>query len=62
MPYGAFTRPVGTRWAIFGTAYLQARDLGRCLALGHCSVGVLTRVQSSRAWDYVREFNAAPAP
>jgi len=50
------------RLAIVGTAHLQARDLDRGLEMGHRSVGILARVQSSRAKDYVREFNAALAP
>ncbi|MFF2131776.1 sporulation protein [Streptomyces olivochromogenes] len=62
MPSGSFTRSVGMRLAIVATAHLQARDLDRGLALGHRSVDILTRVQSSRALDYVREFNAALAP
>lgn len=62
MPPGVFTRSVGMRLAIVGTAHLQARDLGHGLELGHRSVDILARVQSSRAKDYVREFNAALAP
>ncbi|MCP3818961.1 sporulation protein [Streptomyces sp. A3M-1-3] len=62
MPPGVFTRSVGMRLAIVGTAHLQDRDLDHGLELGHRSVGILTRVQSSRALDYVREFNAALAP
>ncbi len=62
MPSGAFTRSVGMRLAIVGTAHLQARDLDHGLALGHRSVDILTRVQSSRALDYVREFNVALTP
>ncbi len=62
MPSGAFTRSVGMRLAIVGTAHLQARDLDHGLELGNRSVGILARVQSSRALDYVREFNTALAP
>ncbi|WP_326725872.1 MULTISPECIES: sporulation protein [unclassified Streptomyces] len=62
MPSGAFTRSVGMRLAIVATAHLQARDLERGLTLGHRSVDILARVQSSRALDYVREFNTALAP
>ncbi|MCX4826709.1 sporulation protein [Streptomyces sp. NBC_01142] len=62
MPTGVFTRSVGMRLAIVGTAHLQARDLDRGLELGNRSVDILARVQSSRAKDYVREFNAALAP
>ncbi|WP_369174332.1 hypothetical protein AB5J49_43115 [Streptomyces sp. R28] len=58
MPTGVFTRSVGMRLAIVGTAHLQARDL----ELGNRSVDILARVQSSRANDYVREFNTALAP
>ncbi|MEV0125988.1 sporulation protein [Streptomyces sp. NPDC050703] len=62
MPTGVFTRSVGMRLAIVGTAHLQGRDLDHGLELGNRSVGILARVQSSRAKDYVREFNAALAP
>ncbi|MFI6340970.1 sporulation protein [Streptomyces sp. NPDC050535] len=62
MPPGAFTRSVGMRLAIVATAHLQARDLDHGLQLGHRSVDILTRVQSTRAKDYVAEFNAALAP
>ncbi|MEV7198263.1 hypothetical protein AB0N81_41740 [Streptomyces sp. NPDC093510] len=48
------------RLAILGTAHLQARDLD--LELGNRSVDILARVQSSRAKDYVAEFNIALAP
>ncbi|EGX55412.1 sporulation-associated protein [Streptomyces zinciresistens K42] len=62
MPSGVFTRSVGMRLAIVGTAHLQARDLDQGLDLGNRSVDILARVQSSRAKDYVREFNTALAP
>ncbi|MCX4907380.1 sporulation protein [Streptomyces sp. NBC_00878] len=62
MPTGAFTRSVGMRLAIVGTAHLQARDLDHGLELGNRSVDILARVQSTRALDYVREFNTALAP
>ncbi|GAA2254390.1 MFS transporter [Streptomyces amakusaensis] len=62
MQSGAFTRSVGMRLAIVGTAHLQARDLDHGLALGHRSADILARVQSSRAKDYVREFNTALGP
>ncbi|MEU1075247.1 MULTISPECIES: hypothetical protein [unclassified Streptomyces] len=62
MPTGVFTRSVGMRLAIVGTAHLQARDLDHGLELGNLSVDILARVQSSRAKDYVREFNTALAP
>ncbi|WP_327064900.1 hypothetical protein [Kitasatospora sp. NBC_01302] len=57
-----FTRSVGMRLAIVGTAHLQDRDLDHGLQLGHQAVDILARVQSSRALDYVREFNTALAP
>jgi hypothetical protein len=50
------------RLAIVRTAHLQARDLDHGLELGNRSVDILARVQSTRAKDYVREFNAALAP
>ncbi|MEV0441613.1 sporulation protein [Streptomyces spectabilis] len=62
MAPGAFTRSVGMRLAIVATAHLQARDLDHGLELGNRSVDILARVQSSRAKDYVREFNTALAP
>lgn len=62
MPTGVFTRSVGMRLAIVGTAHLQARDLDHGLELGHRSVDILARVQSTRAKDYVAEFNAALVP
>jgi tetratricopeptide (TPR) repeat protein len=62
MPTGVFTRSVGMRLAIVGTAHLQARDLDQGLELGNRSVDILGRVQSARAKDYVREFNTALAP
>ncbi|WP_055530673.1 hypothetical protein [Streptomyces graminilatus] len=62
MPPGVFTRSVGMRLAIVGTAHLQARDLDHGLELGNRSVGILARVQSARAQDYVREFTTALAP
>ncbi|AZQ32114.1 sporulation protein [Streptomyces cyaneochromogenes] len=62
MPPGAFTRSVGMRLAIVATAHLQARDLDHGLELGNRSVDILARVQSTRAKDYVREFNTALIP
>ncbi|MET9901722.1 hypothetical protein [Streptomyces sp. NPDC006446] len=60
MAPGTFTRSGGIRLAIVGTAHLQARDHG--LELGNRSVDILARVQSTRAKDYVAEFNAALSP
>ncbi|MFE3875888.1 sporulation protein [Kitasatospora sp. NPDC059146] len=62
MQPGVFTRSVGMRLAIVGTAHLQADDLDQGLTLGNQAVDILARVQSSRALDYVREFNTALAP
>ncbi|UQI45416.1 sporulation protein [Streptomyces sp. HU2014] len=62
MQPGVFTRSVGMRLAIVGTAHLQARDLDHGLELGNRSVDILARVKSTRALDYVREFNTALAP
>ncbi|MEU9381118.1 hypothetical protein AB0D38_09010 [Streptomyces sp. NPDC048279] len=62
MAPGVFTRSVGMRLAIVGTAHLQTRDLDHGLELGNRSTDILARVQSSRAKGYVREFNAALAP
>ena len=62
MAPGVFTRSVGMRLAIVGTAHLQDRDLDHGLQLGHQAVDILARVQSTRALDYVREFNTALTP
>ena len=62
MAPGVFTRSVGMRLAIVATAHLQARDLDHGLQLGNQAVDILARVQSTRALDYVREFNTALAP
>ncbi|MFC8718981.1 sporulation protein [Kitasatospora sp. NPDC057198] len=62
MPTGVFARSVGMRLAIVGTAHLQAKDLDQGLELGHQAVDILARVQSTRALDYVREFNTALDP
>ena len=59
---GVFTRSVGMRLAIVGTAHLQAKDLDHGLQLGNQAVDILSRVQSTRALDYVREFNTALTP
>ncbi|MER7049276.1 hypothetical protein ABT391_31035 [Streptomyces jumonjinensis] len=62
MPPGVFTRSVGMRLAIVGTAHLQARDLDHGLEFGNRSVDILARVQSTRTKDHVREFNAPWPP
>jgi tetratricopeptide (TPR) repeat protein len=62
MQPGVFTRSVGMRMAIVGSAHLQNRDLDRGLLLGNQVVDILARVNSTRALDYVREFNAALTP
>ncbi|MFJ8039899.1 hypothetical protein ACIRBX_05185 [Kitasatospora sp. NPDC096147] len=62
MPTGTFTRSVGIRLTVVGTAHLQARDLDHGLALGHQALDVLARVRSSRSADYVRDFAAALGP
>lgn len=62
MAPGVFTRSVGMRLAIVGTAHLQARDLDHDLELGHRSVGILAHVTSARACGYVREFSTALTP
>ncbi|MFG3308746.1 hypothetical protein [Streptomyces wuyuanensis] len=60
MPTRVFTRSVGMRLAIVGTARLQARNLDH--GLGNRSIDILARVQSARAKGYVREFNTGLAP
>ncbi|MGF1431116.1 sporulation protein [Kitasatospora sp. LaBMicrA B282] len=62
MAPGVFTRSVGMRLAIVGTAHLQDRDLDQGLALGNQAIDILARVQSTRALDYVREFTTALDP
>ncbi|KND28386.1 hypothetical protein IQ63_33505 [Streptomyces acidiscabies] len=42
--------------------WMPKNELDHGLELGHRSVDILARVQSSRALDYVREFNTALAP
>ncbi|MFJ5924711.1 sporulation protein [Kitasatospora sp. NPDC092948] len=62
MQTGVFTRSVGMRLAVVGTAHLQGKDLEQGLELGNRAVDILARVQSARALDYVREFSTALAP
>ncbi|MFE7130934.1 sporulation protein [Streptomyces sp. NPDC057638] len=62
MQPGVFTRSVGMRLAIVGSAHLQARDVDHGLDLGNRSVDILARVQSTRAKDYVRDFIVALGP
>lgn len=62
MPAGTYTRSVGMRLAILGSASLQAGDLDQGLALGHQSLDVLATVHSARAADYVRGLLAELAP
>jgi hypothetical protein len=62
MAPGVYTRSVGMRLAIAGTAHLQARDLDHGLQLGNQAVDILARVQSTRALDYVRDFNTGLDP
>ncbi|MEU2224628.1 hypothetical protein [Streptomyces sp. NPDC018347] len=54
MPTRVFTRSVGMRLAVVGTAHLQARDLDHGLELGNRSVDILARTQLSRAKDYIQ--------
>ena len=56
MPPGTYTRAVGIRLAVVGSAHLQAGRLDEGLALGHQAVDILTRVRSTRALDYVRDY------
>ena len=62
MAPGVYTRSVGMRLAIVGTAHLQNRELDQGLDLGNKAVDILSRVDSSRAFDYVREFKVALGP
>ncbi|MFF4273385.1 hypothetical protein [Streptomyces sp. NPDC001536] len=49
MAPNAFTRSMGMRLAVVATAHLKAGDLAQSLALGHRSVDILQRVDSSKA-------------
>jgi hypothetical protein len=59
MSADVFTRSVGMRFAIVGSAHLQAGRLDEGLDMGHRAVDILSRVQSTRALDYVRDYTAA---
>jgi tetratricopeptide (TPR) repeat protein len=56
MPADTFTRSVGMRLAIVGTASLQARELDEGLALGHQALDILEHVSSARAKDYLQDL------
>ncbi|MGA5819914.1 sporulation protein [Kitasatospora sp. NPDC094028] len=62
MPQGSYTRSVGMRLAIVGTAYLQQRDLDRGLHMGREAVSVLGQVHSPRARSYVLDLIGALEP
>jgi tetratricopeptide (TPR) repeat protein len=62
MAPGVYTRSVGMRLAIVGTAHLQNRQLDHGLLLGNKAVDILSRVNSQRAHAYVSEFKTALAP
>lgn len=53
MAPGDFTRSVGMRLAIVGSARVQAGDLDQALVLGHRSADILGGVDSRRAQDYL---------
>jgi len=53
MAPGDFTRSVGMRLAVVGSARVQAGDLDQALVLGHRSADILSGVDSRRARDYL---------
>ncbi|MFF2374913.1 sporulation protein [Streptomyces xiamenensis] len=61
MPQG-HTRAVGLRLAVTATAHLQAGDLDQGLAVGRQAVTILSRVDSHRAGEYIRDIHTALAP
>ncbi|WP_236652428.1 sporulation protein [Streptacidiphilus neutrinimicus] len=62
MPTGSFARSVGLRLTVLGTTHLQAGELEQGLAMGDRAVEILSRVQSTRARDYVRQYTTALRP
>ncbi|MFB7836050.1 sporulation protein [Streptomyces sp. NPDC056056] len=62
MPPGVYTRAVGIRLAVVGTAHLQANDLDHGLATGTRALEILSQVRSARAQDYVRKFTNSLDP
>lgn len=62
MAPGDFTRSVGMRLAVVGSARVQAGDLDQALALGHRSADILGGVNSRRAQDYLRTLATALGP
>ncbi|MER6520203.1 sporulation protein [Streptomyces sp. NPDC001553] len=62
MPPGVYTRAVGIRLAVVGTAHLQANDLEQGLATGTQALEILGQVRSARAQDYVRKFTDSLNP
>ncbi|MGQ4515554.1 sporulation protein [Streptomyces sp. DW26H14] len=62
MPESTSTRCVGIRHAVVGTAHLQSGDLDQGLCVGQQAVAILSRVESTRARDYVRDVTRALEP
>jgi hypothetical protein len=62
MPIGVYTRAVGIRLAVLSSAHIKAGNLDQGLDLGERAVDVLSRVNSPRAHDYVRQVNHALQP
>lgn len=62
MPIGVYTRAVGIRLAVLSSAHIKAGELHQGLVLGERAVGILSRVQSRRARDYVRQVNDSLQP
>ncbi|MFE7805883.1 sporulation protein [Streptomyces sp. NPDC057430] len=62
MPIGVYTRAVGIRLAVLSSAHIKAGNLDQGLDLGERAVDVLSRVNSPRAHDYVRQVNHSLQP
>ncbi|MGW4412411.1 hypothetical protein ACWEJ6_51040 [Nonomuraea sp. NPDC004702] len=62
MPADNYTRSCGMRYAIVGSAHLQANRLEEGLLYGHRSVDILSRVSSIRSLTYVGQLLEALRP
>lgn len=57
-----FTRSVGLRMTVLATTHLQKGDLDQALEHGQRAITALSRVQSARADDYVKDVVRAMVP
>ncbi|GAA1273413.1 hypothetical protein GCM10009665_71450 [Kitasatospora nipponensis] len=62
MPQQVFTRAVGIRMTVLGTAHLQGRNLDQGLVYGERAIEILGRVRSERAHGYLRDLTRAFDP